>query len=403
MRCYISRMIFSGDKVDFMKKKVVVLGSTGSIGKNTVKVLESLSGSFEVAGLAVKNSVELLAEQAELLNCRNLVTADRAGLEKLRTLVADDCRCRCGAEALIELVTAPEVDIVVCAIVGTGGLMPVLAALKAGKRVALASKEVMVMAGDLVNAELDKGHGSLVPVDSEHSAIFQCLNGRSMQEVDKLIITASGGAFRDWPAEKLEKATWRDALKHPVWSMGSKITIDSATLMNKALEIVEASALFRVNSDKIDVLMHKQSLVHSMIRLVDGSLIAQISQPDMRFAIQYALTYPRRAATQLPQLDWLKTPQLDFAPADRRKYPSIDFAYNALRSGGTMPAVMNAANEVAVDAFCKEYITLPKIWQCVEYVMNRHVVMPLDRLDNALAADQEARIIAGEFISRLKG
>ncbi|MBE6369582.1 MAG: 1-deoxy-D-xylulose-5-phosphate reductoisomerase [Lentisphaerae bacterium] len=385
-----------------MKKKVVVLGSSGSIGKNTVKVLEMFSDRFEVAGLAVKSSVELLAEQAHKLNCRNLVTADQAGMEKLKTLVPEHTLCRCGESALVDLVTQADVDIVVCAIVGTGGLLPVLAALRANKRVALASKEVMVMAGSLVNGLLDKNCGCIIPVDSEHSAIFQCLNGRDPQEVEKLVITASGGAFRDWSAEQLEKATWRDALKHPVWSMGSKITIDSATLMNKALEIVEAGYLFRVNADKIDVVLHKQSLVHSMIKMVDGSLIAQLSQPDMRFAIQYALTYPERFNGQLPQLDWQQTLQLDFALPDRRKYPSIDFAYNALRIGGTMPAVMNAANEIAVEHFCSEAITLPQIWQCVEAVMNKHNAVALNALEDALTADREARIAAEEFIAKIR-
>ena len=384
-----------------MKKRVVVLGSSGSIGKNTVRVLEQFPDRFETVGLAVNNSVEILAGQAAGLNCRNLAVADAGALEKLRSMAPAGCRCSCGSEALVEMVTSSNVDIVVCAIVGTGGLLPVLAALKAGKRVALASKEVMVMAGELVNELLDAGHGEIIPVDSEHSAIFQCLSGCAAESVNKLIITASGGAFRDWKAEDLARATWRDALKHPVWSMGAKITIDSATLMNKALEIVEAGRLFRMDADKIDVVIHPQSLVHSMVEFVDGSIMAQLSVPDMRFAIQYAMTYPERCSGKLPQLDFRTLGSLEFAGPDWKKYPSLAMAYAALRAGGTLPAVMNAANEVAVDAFCREKITLPQIWNCVETVMQKHKVQQLDHLETAINADREARIAAEEYIRKI--
>ncbi len=381
-----------------MKKNVVVLGSSGSIGKNTVKVLQQLPERFSVYGLAVKESVEIAAEQARLLDCRNLVAADKFSAEKLRALVPENCFCSYGEEALIDLVTAPEVDIVVCSIVGTAGLLPVLSALKAGKRIALASKEVMVMAGDLVNAELDAGHGSIVPVDSEHSALFQCLNNRPPEEVSKLIITASGGAFRDWSSAEIARATVKDALNHPVWAMGSKVTIDSATLMNKALEIVEAGMLFRMESSKIDVVIHPQSLVHSMVEMADGSVIAQLSQPDMRFAIQYALTYPERADGLLPKLDLATVGRLDFMEPDRKKYPSLDLAYAALSAGGTLPAVMNAANEVAVEAFIRGEVNVPTIWRCIEKVMEKHQVQKLDTVATAVAADCAARIAAAEFI-----
>ena len=384
-----------------MKKKVVVLGSSGSIGKNTMRVLDALSDRFEVAGLAVKESVELLAEQAMKFNCRNLVVADAAAKQRLEALLPDSFECNFGVQALVDMVVRPEVDIVVCAIVGTGGLLPVLAALRANKRVALASKEVMVMAGELVNELLDQGCGEIIPVDSEHSAIFQCLQGgRSPEEVHKIILTASGGAFRDWSVEKMAAATWRDALAHPVWAMGNKVTIDSATLMNKALEFVEAGRLFRVGEDKIEVLIHPQSLIHSMVEFVDGSTYAQISKPDMRFAIQYAMTYPERCDGSLERLDWRKVGQMTFLEPDRSKYPSLDIAFEALRVGGTLPAVMNAANEVAVEAFCAESITLPQIWQCVEQVMQQHKVQKLDTLEAALAADGEARMAAAEFVKK---
>ena len=381
-----------------MKKKVVVLGSSGSIGQNAVRVLSSLHEYFEVAGLAVRNSTDVIAAQARSFHCRKLVTADAESCRQLRNLLPENYQCQYGVQALVDLVTEPDVDIVLCAIVGTGGLLPVLAALQAGKRVALASKEVMVMAGDLVNSQLDSGHGSIIPVDSEHSAIFQCLNGRPASEVNKLILTASGGAFRDWPPEKLASATWQDAMQHPVWNMGSKVTVDSATLMNKALEIVEAGQLFRMSADKIDVLIHPQSLVHSMVELTDGSLLAQLSCPDMRFAIQYALTFPERLDGQLPRLDWQRAGQLDFQLPDRKKYPSLDLAFAALRTGGTLPAVMNAANEVAVQAFANGTVTLPVIWNCVEHTMSVHQVRSIDSLDTVLEADRTAREIAGEFI-----
>ena len=378
-----------------------MLGSSGSIGKNTVRVLEQLADRFETVGLAVKSSVETVAEQARKLGCKHIAASDSSAYEKLKCLAPAGCQCSCGEAALVEMASRSDVDIVVCAIVGTGGLLPVLAALRANKRVALASKEVMVMAGDLVNAELDAGHGEIIPVDSEHSAIFQCLDGCERESINKLIITASGGAFRDWKSEDLVKATWRDALAHPVWSMGSKITIDSATLMNKALEIVEAGRLFRMDADKIDTVIHPQSLIHSMVEFVDGSVMAQLSKPDMRFAIQYAMTYPQRVNGALEALDFRKLGKLEFAEVDRAKYPSVDMAYAALRAGGTLPAVMNAANEVAVDAFCREKITLPQIWSCVAEVMQKHNVQQLDCLETAISADAEARIRAAEYIEKL--
>ena len=383
-----------------MKKKVVVLGSSGSIGKNTVKVLEKFSDRFEVVGLAVNSSVETLAEQAIKLNCKELAVGDASALSKLETLLPNDVKCRAGVDAMVEMASAPEVDIVVCAIIGTGGLLPVLAALKANKRVALASKEVMVMAGELVNSILASGNGSIVPIDSEHSAIFQCLDHRR-NEVAKLLITASGGPFRTWSLEQISRATVKEALAHPVWSMGNKITIDSATLMNKALEVVEAGFLFNMSADDIEVVVHPQSIVHSMVKFKDNSILAQLSQPDMRFAIQYALTYPERYDGDLPQLDWATLGKLEFALPDREKFPSLDFAYAALRAGGTMPAVMNAANEAAVDAFVRGKLTVPQIWSCVEKVMQSHNAVQVDSLETVIAADKEARIAAEDFIRKI--
>ncbi len=384
-----------------MKKKVVILGASGSIGQNAVRVLEALRGEFEVVGMVARNNAARLAEQAARLDCRELVIADESRLGELRRLAPSGARCQCGVGAIVELVTRGEVDTVLCAIVGTGGLLPVLAALRAGKRIALASKEVMVMAGELVNRELAAGHGRIVPVDSEHSAIFQCLDGRNPAEVRRVILTASGGAFRDCDDETLNRATYRDALAHPVWSMGPKVTVDSATLMNKALEILEAGALFRLPAERIGVVIHPQSVVHSMVEMIDGSLLAQLSVPDMRFAIQYALTYPARADGKLPELDWETLRTLEFRPPDRKRFPSLDFAYAALGAGGTMPAVLNAANEIGVERFSRGLIGLPDIWRGIERTMSCHRASAQENLETVLAADEWARRKTGEILDGL--
>ena len=300
---------------------------------------------------------------------------------------------------MLDLVTAPETDTVLCAIVGTGGLEPVIAALRAGKRVALASKEVMVMAGELIRRELAASPGGeIVPVDSEHSAIFQCLAGRPAREVKNLWLTASGGPFREWSAERIAAATLRDALAHPTWDMGPKVTIDSASLMNKALELIEARHLFNVPPERLKVVIHPQSLVHSMVELCDGSFIAQMSKPDMRFAIQYALTWPERAAEGgLPELDFARLVSLDFREPDRSRFPSLDFAYHAMHIGGTMTAAMNAANEVAVDKFRRGEIGFAAIWTIIEKTMSAHHTEPQSDLAAIRDADRRAR----EFASQL--
>ena len=334
-------------------KGVVILGATGSIGKSAARVLEALPGHFRVIGLVARNNTGELARQAALFRPRLTVTTAPERLDKLKSALPSGLAAAAGDAPVRDLVTAPETDTVLCAIVGTGGLEPVIAALRAGKRVALASKEVMVMAGELIRRELAASPGGeIVPVDSEHSAIFQCLAGRPAREVKNLWLTASGGPFREWSAERIAAATLRDALAHPTWDMGPKVTIDSASLMNKALELIEARHLFNVPPERLKVVIHPQSLVHSMVELCDGSFIAQMSKPDMRFAIQYALTWPERAAEGgLPELDFARLVSLDFREPDRSRFPSLDFAYHAMHIGGTMTAAMNAANEVAVDKF----------------------------------------------------
>ena len=355
-------------------KGVVILGATGSIGKSAARVLEALPGHFRVIGLVARNNTGELARQAAQFRPRLTVTTAPERLDELKSALPAGLAAAAGDTPVIDLVTAPETDTVLCAIVGTGGLEPVIAALRAGKRVALASKEVMVMAGELIRRELAAGSGGeIVPVDSEHSAIFQCLAGRPAREVKNLWLTASGGPFREWPAERIAAATLRDALAHPTWDMGPKVTIDSASLMNKALELIEARHLFNVPPERLKVVIHPQSLVHSMVELCDGSFITQMSKPDMRFAIQYALTWPERAAGGgLPELDFARLVSLDFREPDRSRFPSLDFAYHAMRIGGTMTAAMNAANEVAVDKFRRGEIGFAAIWTIIEKTMSAH-------------------------------
>lgn len=378
-----------------MRKGVVVLGATGSIGKSARSVLAALPERFRVVGLVARNNLGELASQAAEFRPEWTVTTDPALAQTLAGLLPAGCRAAGGMEKVMELVTSPETDIVLCAIVGTAGLEPVIAAIRAGKRIALASKEVLVLAGEIINRELaEHPESELIPVDSEHSAIFQCLAGRCPEEVKNLYLTASGGAFREWTREEIAGATPADALAHPTWSMGAKVTIDSASMMNKALEMVEARHLFRVRPEQIRVLIHPQSVVHSMVELADSSLIAQLSKPDMRFAISYAFTYPDRVAAGLPELDFASRLGLDFQLPDRNKYPAFGFAYEAMERGGTLPGVMNAANEVAVDRFRRGEISFPAIWKIIEVTMSAHTVEPQSDFRTIRAADAWARSYA---------
>ncbi|MCK5843093.1 MAG: 1-deoxy-D-xylulose-5-phosphate reductoisomerase, partial [Victivallales bacterium] len=325
------------------RKNIVILGSTGSIGENAVKVALSLPGELRVVGLAAASNVARLAEHARLLECPSVAIADASLTAKLAEAVPAGCSILGGMEGVLEMVAADEVDMVLCAIVGAESLRPVLETLRSGKDLALASKEALVMAGALVMGAASTSGARILPVDSEHSAVFQCVGERSFDKVSKIFLTASGGAFRDWLPERMRSATLEDALTHPTWSMGPKVTIDSATLMNKALEIVEAGWFFGIPGEKIEVLIHRESVVHSMVEFIDGSVIAQLGAPDMRHPIQYALTYPNTFESSTQHLDFAKFASLSFEVPDRAKYPSLNFAYEALNAGGTMPAVMNAA------------------------------------------------------------
>jgi 1-deoxy-D-xylulose-5-phosphate reductoisomerase len=375
-------------------KNVVLLGSTGSIGTSTVKVAEDLPGEIRLIGLAAGGNADLLLAQTLKHKPGVVSINDPAKAKELQAKLGNSVKVFCGSEGLLQLATLPEADIVLIAIVGTAGLQPALAAIRAGKDIAVASKEILVMAGEIVMREA-KQHGvKVLAVDSEHSAIFQCLDGKPSSSVRKLWLTASGGPFRDkaeWPKEKFAEITVERALKHPSWVMGRKITIDSATLFNKGLEMIEARWLFDIEMARVGVVVHRQSIVHSMVEFVDGSLIAQLSTPDMCLPIQYALTYPARAASDRVQTDFPKIGTLTFEEPDTDRFPAIDLARRAGDTCGTMPAVFNAANEVAVDAFVNRKINFPQITATVRRVMDAHKVVDHPTLEKILEADAWAR------------
>src|SRR5882672_3969207 len=386
-------------------KGVAILGSTGSIGCNTLRFIESLGGErFRVVALGAGHNVEILAHQiAKHLPELVSVDTEEAAHDLRAQLFARDIdlpRIIVGEAGLIEVATHARADCVVSATVGAVGFVPTLRALEAGKRVALANKETLVMAGELMTQAARASGAELLPVDSEHNALHQCLRGEKRSEVRRIILTASGGPFRTKTKTQMRESTVSEALRHPTWNMGAKITIDSATLMNKGLEVIEAHWLFGFTADQIDIVVHPESVVHSMIELVDGSVIAQMGVTDMRHAIQYALTYPERHGCELPPLDLTALSALHFEPPDLDRFPCIALAYRALRAGGTLPAAMNAANEEAVQAFIDERISLTDIPRVIEAVMNSHAIEPLANLDIVLNTDRRARLEATAEIEK---
>ena len=372
-------------------KNVVVLGSTGSIGTSAIKVAEDLPDRIRLLGLAAGNNAGLLVEQTRRHQPEAISIADPARAQELREAFGTACRVFCGTDGLLKLATLPDADIVLIAIVGTAGLQPALAAIRAGKDIALASKEILVMAGEIVMNEARKQGVRVLAVDSEHSAIFQCLDGKPASSVRKLWLTASGGPFRNTPKEEFAGITVERALKHPSWVMGRKITIDSATLFNKGLEMIEARWLFDIEMARVDVVVHPQSVIHSMVEFVDGSLLAQLSTPDMCLPIQYALTYPERAFSERVHTDFPGIGSLTFEEPDLEKFPSLELARRAGEAGGTLPAVLNAANEVAVEAFVNGRSSFPQITQTVRRTMDRHQVIAHPALPQILEADAWAR------------
>ena len=378
-------------------KKVVLLGSTGSIGTSTVKVVEDLSDRLQLVGLAAGNNMELLATQALKHQPEAVCIQNPKKAAELEKSLGAKARVYSGEEGLIKLATLPSADIVLIAIVGTAGLNPALAAIRAGKDIAIASKEILVMAGEIVMSEARQHGVRVLAVDSEHSAIFQCLEDKPPASVRKLWLTASGGPFRQTPKAEFAHITIARALKHPSWVMGRKITIDSATLFNKGLEMIEARWLFDIEMARVGVIVHPQSVIHSMVEFVDGSIIAQLSSPDMCLPIQYALTYPERVASARVQTDFPKIGSLTFEEPDPDRFPSLDLARRAGTIGGTLPAVLNAANEVAVEAFCNERLSFNAITDTVSKTMAAHSVVEHPTLDEILAADQWARSTAAQF------
>ncbi len=385
-----------------MKQQICILGSTGSIGRQALDVVAQHPDLYEAYCLTANNSVERLAEQAHRFNPACVVIANEARYDELQRLLSDrpDIKVYAGADALCQVVEAEPIHIVLAAMVGFSGLVPTIHAIKAHKKIALANKETLVVAGELMLRLVQENHVDLLPVDSEHSAIFQSLVGEDMNEVSRILLTCSGGPFRHHTLAELQRVTAADALRHPTWHMGAKITIDSATLMNKGFEVMEARWLFGVPAEKIQVLIHPQSIVHSGVEFTDGAVKAQLGVPDMRLPIQYAFSYPRRLPLQGQRLDLFKAQRLEFFEPDTEKFRCLALAYEAIGRGGNMPCILNAANEVANEAFRHNQISFPGIAQVIEQTMARASFDSNPDLDTYLQTDREARAMAVEIINK---
>jgi 1-deoxy-D-xylulose-5-phosphate reductoisomerase len=373
-------------------KRLAVLGSTGSIGVNTLDIAGRFGNEFEVMALSAGTNIRLLREQIERFEPKVVSVLNETLAKALKRKISPKKpEVLFGVEGLIQIASLPAIDLVVSALVGAAGLIPTISAIKAKKSIALANKESLVMAGKIIVEEARKNGVTILPIDSEHSAIFQTLAGRSKDEVKRIILTASGGPFLNLPYEKMKEVTSKEALHHPTWDMGRKVSIDSASLMNKGLEVIEARWLFGISVEKIAVQIHPQSVVHSMVEYIDGSIVAQMGITDMRIPISYALSYPKRLRLDLPPLNLYHMDGLTFLPPDIERFPCLRLAYRSMEMGETMPAVLNAANEVAVNSFLEETIKFTDIPSVVEKVMEYHQVKPLVTLDDALRADQWAR------------
>ena len=381
------------------KQTVAILGSTGSIGTQTLDVIDRHSELFEVYALTAHSNIDLLVEQAKRYLPEVVAIADERHYKTLReALDGLPVKVFAGADSICQIAAMSPIDTVVTAMVGYSGLLPTVRAIEAGKKIALANKETLVVAGELVTDLALRNRVDIVPIDSEHSAIFQCLVGEKENSVEKLILTASGGAFRDTPKDDLRLATAADALRHPTWKMGAKITIDSATMMNKGFEVIEARWLFDIPIDKIEVIIHPQSIVHSMVQFCDGSIKAQLGQPDMRHPIQYALTFPDRLNAQVERANLADIHQLTFEKPDYEKFRNLRLAYDALRRGGNIPCILNAANEVAVDAFLKGKIGFFAMSDIIEQTISETAFISSPTLDDYIATDREARARSSEKI-----
>ena len=379
-------------------KRLALLGSTGSIGRSTLQVVESLPEAFRIVALGAGRNLDLLEGQVDRYRPELVAVADETAAAEFRRRIGSRTPVAFGTGGLMEVARHPGVDLVVCGLVGALGLRPTWAAVDAGRHVALANKEALVVGGAHLTARARETGALILPVDSEHNALHQCLRGEKIEEVRRLWLTASGGAFRSRPPETLSEATPEEALEHPTWSMGRKITVDSATLMNKGLEVIEAHWLFGLESEKIRVVIHRKSVVHSMVEFVDGSFKAQLGVTDMRHPIQYALTWPERWSSDLPPFDLVGTGPLEFEHPDPERFPCLGLAYQALESGGSAPAVLNAANEVAVEAFLERKARFLDIPALIRACLERHGADPAASLDDVLAADARARQSAAQWL-----
>ena len=384
------------------KQQICILGSTGSIGTQALDVIEQHSDLYEVYCLTANNRVQELAEQARKFHPAAVVIANEARYEELKDMLSDepDIKVYAGAQALCDIVQAEPIDMVLASMVGFSGLEPTIHAIKARKKICLANKETLVVAGELICNLAQKYHVPILPVDSEHSAIFQSLVGEGDNEVEKILLTCSGGPFRNYTHEQLEKVTAADALKHPTWDMGAKITIDSASLMNKGFEVTEAKWLFGVPADKIEVLIHPQSVVHSAVQFVDGAVKAQLGVPDMRLPIQYAFSYPDRISASFDRLDFSKCTNLTFEQPDTKRFRNLALAYEAMYRGGNMPCIVNAANEVVVASFLKDGISFLGMSDVIEKTMEQATFVANPTYDDYVATDAEARRIASGLVGR---
>lgn len=386
--------------MDAKRRQIAILGSTGSIGTQALDVISRHSDRFEAYALVANNRVELLIEQARLFMPEVVVIANELKYQQLKEALSDlPIKVWSGADAISELMEDQNIDMVLTAMVGFSGLIPTLSAIEAGKAVALANKESLVVAGDLIGRLALKHKAAILPVDSELSAIFQCLNGEGNNRIDKVLLTASGGPFRTFSAEQLKNVTKAEALKHPRWSMGEKVTVDSATLINKGFEMIEVNRLFAVSPLQIEVLIHPESIIHSMVQFQDCSIMAQLGEPDMRVPIQYAFSYPERLVADVKEVDFFALSKLTFEKPDMEKFPNLQFAYEAIKAGGNMPTVLNAANEVAVSLFLQERIGFYQISSVIERVMQKASFVERATLNDYIESDREARELAYQLHS----
>lgn len=372
-------------------KNISILGSTGSIGTQTIDVVRQHKDKFKIVALSVFKNIDKLEEQIEEFSPELVAVFDKSKADILSSRIGSKVKVLWGIEGLIAVASLESADIVLTSVVGSIGLLPTLEAIRAKKTIALANKETLVVAGQLVMKEAARHRVKIIPVDSEHSAIFQCLQGENLDDLSKIILTASGGSFRDWTKGEIERARAEDALKHPTWNMGKKITIDSSTLMNKGLEVIEAKWLFNVELDKIDVVIHPQSIIHSMVEFKDTSIIAQMGLPSMRLPIQYALSYPGRIRANTESINFRDLKQLSFSSPDLDRFPCLSLAYQALEVGGTMPCVLNGANEILVEYFLQDKITFYDISKFIEKAMEAHKPFSYKTVDEILEVDQWVR------------